>query len=85
MDRSYQLFVKWGNELIPVLVLDTWKTSLHKIMKCEVIALHGKPFTDGHHKYPLPCKIKTFLASQVIVKCFLLLSEAETQQIQEAK
>lgn len=82
MEKAYQLFVKWGDELIPVLVLEIWETPYHRIMMTTVIALHGKPFLDNHHKFPLPVNTLTLLASKVIIKGFFLLTQEESEILQ---
>ncbi len=74
MEKTYRLFVKWGIELIPVLVCETWMTPVTHQKMSTVIALHGEPFTDLNHKYPCNRRRLTLPAAQVIIEEFILVS-----------
>ncbi len=83
--KTYRVFVQWGEKLIPVLICNTWTTPVTHQMLCTVIALKGKPFTDGHHKYPLPRSRWTLPASKVIIEGFILLSQEESAKVKDGK
>jgi hypothetical protein len=78
METAYRLFVSYAEKLIPVLIVDLWVTPVTHQKKCTVLALKGKPFTDGHHKYPSSRDTLTLPTSKVIVEGFILLSHEES-------